>query len=196
MSVAQGSRLSCRRKIIIEKHMDRYYSFLLSSFCGVYLRHGEVGGSVCGASLELQMGKTRQKYIHRKNFSNFTSSLNQITPDPHNFHFRSLQTLCIQNLSNCCWNNYDASISRVFLKFFFGRVFPHLVQLCAWGEKRLDVCRQRRLSLFVSDFYVCMYCRIPIIQYILLHVICLECIVYTFQPCGEFISVCESLLCV
>ena len=131
MSVAQGSRQSCRRKIIIEKHMDRYYSFLLSSFCGVYLRRGEVGGGVCGASLGLQMGKTRQKYIHRRNFTSF---FKKITPDSHNFHFRLLQTLCIQNLSNCCWHNYDASISRVFLKLIFGGFFP-IWPNCAPEEK-------------------------------------------------------------
>ena len=137
--------------------MDRYYSFLLSSFCGVYLRHGEVGGSVCGASLELQMGKTRQKYIHRKNFSNFTSSLNQITPDSHNFHFRSLQTLCIQNLSNCCWNNYDASISRVFLNYFFGGFFP-IWSNCAPEEKNglTYAANEDFHYLYLTSMYVCI----------------------------------------
>ena len=139
-------------------HWKAHGPLLLFSFVFVLrrilaARRGEVGGGVCGASLGLQMGKTRQKYIHGRNFTSF---FKQITADSHNFHFRLLQTLCIQNLSNCCWHNYDASISRVFSKINFWRVFPHLAKLCAWGEKRLDVCRQRRLSLFVSDFYVCI----------------------------------------
>ena len=111
--------------------MDRYYSFLLSSFCGVYLRRGEVGGGVCGASLGLQMGKTRQKYIHRRNFTRFSSKLRQILIISISVHckpfvFKICQTVAVITMMR--------QFPEVFLKINFWRVFP-LWPNCAPEEK-------------------------------------------------------------
>ena len=44
----------------------------------------------------------------------FTRFSMQVSSNSHNFRFRSLCALHIQNLSNCCRHNYDPSISRIF----------------------------------------------------------------------------------
>ena len=128
MSVAQGSRLSSRRKIIIEKHMDRYYSFLLSSFCGVYLRRGEVGGGVCGTSQGLQMGKTRQKNIHRRNFTSISTKLRRILIIIISGHYKPFVFKICQTVAGITMMR---QFHDFFFIIFFWRVFPNLVQLCA-----------------------------------------------------------------
>ena len=110
--------------------MDRYYSFLLSSFCGVHLRRGEVGGGVCCASLGLQMGKTRQKCVNRRNFTSFSSKLRQIL-------IISISGKCklfVIKIFQTVVGITDASISPSFLKSIFGGFFP-IWPNCAPEEK-------------------------------------------------------------
>ena len=45
-------------------------------------------------------------------------SKNKFISVSHNFRFRSLCALHIQNLSNCCRHKYDPSMSRIFWTYF------------------------------------------------------------------------------
>ena len=54
------------------------------------------------------------------NQSDFTSFSLQVTAISHNFRFRSLRTLHIQNLSNHCRHKNDPSVSRNFNLIFGG----------------------------------------------------------------------------
>ena len=49
----------------------------------------------------------------------------------HNFRFRSLHTLHMQNSSNCCRHKYDQSISRIYLSNYW-RIFVIWFQCAQW----------------------------------------------------------------
>ena len=60
----------------------------------------------------------------------FTNFSEQVSVDSHNFPFRSVHALHIENFWKCCRHKYDRLISRVF-KSNFWWVFCHSAELCA-----------------------------------------------------------------
>ena len=76
-------------------------------------------------------GSKRLKLVKNKFAQNdFTYFSLQVSVNSHNFHFRRLHLLQIQNLSNRCRHKYDQWISRIFSITFLAGLW-RLVQLCA-----------------------------------------------------------------
>ena len=110
--------------------MDRYYSFLLSSFCGVYLRSGDVGGGVCGASLGLRVKPAKNIYIEGISRV-FSSKLRQILIIFISVHCKTFVLKICQTVDGITMMR---QYPEFFFKLIFGGFFP-IWPNCAPEEK-------------------------------------------------------------